>query len=389
MSTRAKVITAVMLVILTICAIFLNLLARQNRQNMQSIISGKAESANTVGKAIIDQASRQYSLRIKSFINYKSTETRKELIIAFADRDREQLQRLSKPFFDLLTKENPYFASMGWILPDNTAFLRVHNPKNFGQDVTQMRPDVAAVNKDHRSRSGFTTGYVGLQYRVVQPVFYQGEYLGALQFGIDGKVLLDALSKQLKTPTGFAIPNNEYANILPQHKKGLAGPTHTIESTEPLLFKDLLSEIDWSKARQALNTKDKTSFLCNVNLLTNFQGKEVGTLFVALDISDEVKKVSLFFCLRYLSVPFWLVYLFSFFTSAMALWFKKLLISTYRWPAATANLKRGLQNGPRNSSPRLKREKSPKPNYRRPKKWKPSASWLVALPMTLTTSSPV
>jgi signal transduction histidine kinase/CheY-like chemotaxis protein len=290
MSTRAKVITAVMLVILTIGAIFLTLFSRQNRQNLQSIISSKAESASIVARAIIDQAGRQYSLRMKSFVNYKAFDSKEVLIKTFADRDRQRLQIRSKPFFDLLQKENPYFASLGWILPDNTAFLRVHDPENFGQDVSKMRPDVVAVNKDRRQRSGFTTGYAGLHYRVVQPVFYQGAYLGAVQMGIKGEILTDTLSRQLKTPVGVAIPNGEYATILPQYQEGLSGPTHTIIASIPVFFENMLSEIDWTKAQHTLKDDEKTYILCNVNSLANFQGKELGILFVILDITSEVHR---------------------------------------------------------------------------------------------------
>lgn len=290
MSTRAKAITAVMLVILTICAIFLTLLAKQNQHLLQNIIQNKIASANIVAKAIIDQTSRHYTLRIKSFVNYKFSESREQLIKAFADRDREQLQNLSKPFFALLQKENPYFSTLGWILPDNTAFLRVHRPERFGDEVSAIRPDIAAVNTDRRQRSGFTTGYVGLQYRVVQPVYYQGEYLGALQIGIKGDVLLDTLSKQLRTPVGLAIPNSEYATILPPYQKGLTGLTHTTESADLDFFKNILPDIDWSKAQHTISIEDKTYILCNANSLTSFQGKELGILFVVLDISTEVEK---------------------------------------------------------------------------------------------------
>lgn len=288
MSTRAKAITAVMLVILTICAIFLTLLARQNHHSLQEIIESKAQSTALVAESIIRQTSNHYTLRIEGFLNYQASRSKEAMVAAFARRDRDQLLALSRPFFQLLQRENPYFATLGWILPDNTAFLRVHEPENFGQDVSAMRPDIAAVNRDRRQRSGFTTGYVGLQYRVVQPVFYQGAYLGALQMGIRGEALLDALARELKNPVGLAIPNSEYQTIRPQHQQGLRGPTHTIESSHPDLFQEILVGLDWQQARQTVTQGDNTYILCTVSSLTSFQGREVGLLFVALDITAEV-----------------------------------------------------------------------------------------------------
>lgn len=286
-SPRAKVIAAVMLVIITICFVFLSLLYRENLRSMQQIIDNKARSASIVAESIVEQTSIQYQLRIKSFINYKSSKTREMMIQAFANHDRQELQRLSKPFFDILQHENPHFSTLGWVLPDNHAFLRVHAPENFGQDVTKMRPDIAAVNTFREQRSGFTTGYIGLQYRVVEPVFYQNKYLGALQIGIEGQVLQEAIEKKLHAPAGVAIINSEYNAILKKYKKGIPGRTHTIDSSSPNLFQNIVN-FDWKKKQYRITLDDKPYVIYNVYTLSNFRNKELGVLFVALDISQEI-----------------------------------------------------------------------------------------------------
>ncbi len=286
-SPRAKVIAAVMLVIITICIVFLSLLYRENQRSMQQIIDNKARSAFIVAESIVEQTSIQYQLRIKSFLNYKSSKSREMMIQAFANRDRQELLRLSKPFFEILQHENPYFSTLGWILPDNHAFLRIHSPENFGQNVAKMRPDIAAVNTFREQRSGFTTGYIGLQYRVVEPVFYQNKYLGALQIGIEGQVLQDAIEKKLHAPAGVAILNSEYNAILKKYQKGIPGRTHTIDSSSPNLFQNIVN-LDWKKKQYRITLADKPYVIYNVYNLFNFQNKELGVLFVALDISQEV-----------------------------------------------------------------------------------------------------
>lgn len=276
-----------MLVIISICIIFLSLLYRENQRSMQQIIDSKAKSASIVAEAIIDQTSIQYQLRIKSFINYKSSKSREMMIQAFARRDRQELQRLCKPFFEILQKENPYVSTLGWILPDNHAFLRVHSPENFGQNVAEMRPDVAAVNRFHEQRSGFTTGYIGLQYRVIEPVFYKNKYLGAVQIGIEGKVLQHAIEKKLHAPAGVALLNSEYNSILENYQKGISGRSHTIDSSDPALFQGIIN-LDWSANQYRVTLDGKPYIIYKVYTLTNFQNKELGLLFVALDISQEV-----------------------------------------------------------------------------------------------------
>jgi len=286
-SPRAKVITAVMLVIITICAVFLTLLYQENQRSMQQIIDSKAQSASIVAEAIVEQTSIQYQLRIKSFLNYKSSKSREMMIQAFARRDRQELLRLSKPLFETLQEENSHFSTLGWILPDNQAFLRVHSPEDFGQNVTKMRPDVAAVNLFHKQRSGFTTGYIGLQYRVVEPVFYQNKYLGAVQIGIEGQVLQDAIEKKLQAPAGVAILNSEYKKILQKYQKGVSGRSHTIYSSNPPLFQNIVN-LDWNKSQYRTAFAGKDYVVYNVYNLLNFQNQELGLLFVALNISKEV-----------------------------------------------------------------------------------------------------
>lgn len=307
MSTRAKVITAVMVVILTICAIFLLLLSRQHQHYLEKSIATQLESADTVAETIIQQVSSNYALRIHGFVNYKASRSKEALVRAFAQRDRRLLQELSRPFFDILKNENPYFSTLGWILPDNTAFLRVHAPDNFGQNVGTIRPDVAAVNKEKRQQAGFTTGYVGLQYRVVHPVFFNDSYIGATQFGIKGTVLLDTLSNQLGTAVCLTMPLSEYNTILPEYRKELMrGPSHAVRVSHPDLFEPLLDEIDWRQERQTFTLKGHTYALCRVSALTNCQGDELAHLFVALDITNELQQGRSF-----LLTAFWLSALLS------------------------------------------------------------------------------
>ncbi len=287
LSPRATVIIAVMLTIISICTVFLFLIYQEEERNMQRILDSKAKSASIVAESIIEQTSAQYLIRIKNFVNYRVSMSRELMIQAFARRDRQALLELSKPLFAALQKENPYFSTLGWILPDNRAFLRVHAPENFGQDVAKMRPDVAAVNIFREQRSGFTTGYIGLQYRVVEPVFYHDEYLGALQIGIDGQVLQDAIRKKLDTPAGVAILKNEYEKILKKHQRGLPGRTHTIDTHDAALFQNIV-DFDWKKKQYRTNLAGTPYVISQTIPLTDFTGNELGLLFVALDISQEL-----------------------------------------------------------------------------------------------------
>ena len=170
-----------MLLITVICTVFGILLQRQLDDKTAEIIAGKQESAALLAETILAEVVHNYSKRIISFSNAGFSSRRELMIRAFAKRDRAELLRLSQPLVKVLKKENAYFATVGWILPDNRVFLRTHNPEKFGDDVGGLRVDIATVNKQHQQQAGFDVGTHSMQYRVVQPVYYHNEYLGAVE----------------------------------------------------------------------------------------------------------------------------------------------------------------------------------------------------------------
>jgi PAS domain S-box-containing protein len=288
MNTKWKVILSVMLLITAICSVFVVLVQRQHDDKVVEIIAGKSESAALLADTLLTSLSRQYQNRIKSFITPALSPSRKEIVHAFAERDSDKLLQLSKPFYTLLKKETPYFFSIAWILPNDEIFLHVHAPDKHGSNVRKMRPDIAAVNRDKRQYSGFDAGYMGMQYRVVQPVFYNDEYLGAVQFGIKASIIFDALQNKLKTIAGIAVLNEECEVVQGSKMPKFKGPTHTIRSRDVTVFQPAGEKLDWNRKQQRVVLGDRPHVILNVLPVSNFQNDILGTFFVALDISKEV-----------------------------------------------------------------------------------------------------
>ena len=103
---------------------------------------------------------------------------------------------------NILKKENPYFESLAWILADNKVFLRIQRPDFFGDDISLIRPDIAYVNREHDQVSGFDVGPYGMQFRVVQPVFYNGQYHDSFLYGVTRDVWIKN-ARELKNELGI------------------------------------------------------------------------------------------------------------------------------------------------------------------------------------------
>lgn len=104
-----------------------------------------------------------------------------EIAKLFAIRDRENLLRLLKPVYDELSKKG--IAQFQFHLSPATSFLRVHKPEKFGDDLSSFRNTVVACNNEKKIIKGLEEGVAGYGFRVVVPVYYEGEHIGSAEYG--------------------------------------------------------------------------------------------------------------------------------------------------------------------------------------------------------------
>ncbi|RQD72251.1 MAG: methyl-accepting chemotaxis protein [Tindallia sp. MSAO_Bac2] len=98
----------------------------------------------------------------------------------FAERDREQLQEELMPVYETLQEE---VAQIQFHLPDSTAFLRLHMPENYGDSLRDFRFTVNEANETLEIVEGLEEGRGGYGFRVVVPMFYQGQHTGSVEYG--------------------------------------------------------------------------------------------------------------------------------------------------------------------------------------------------------------
>ncbi len=288
MKTKWKVIASIMLLITAICFVFVMIVRQQHEEKVREIIAGKSESAALLADTILSVESSRYQKRISAFVNPGISLSREQMIRAFAQKDREKLLQLSTSLFTVLKKEDPYFRTIGWILPDNNVFLRVLYPEKYGDNVSTIRPDVAAVNRDRRQYSGFDVGIKSMQYRVVQPVFYKDEYIGAVQFGLDANMVIDALRNKLNTIAGMTILHEEWAGAKEAEFGASQGGLPLIRSLDAALFRPVKDTLDWNRQQQRIELDGSPYVVINVLPVTNYLDTKLGDFFVALDISEEL-----------------------------------------------------------------------------------------------------
>ncbi|MFZ5775233.1 MAG: ATP-binding protein [Thermodesulfobacteriota bacterium] len=205
MNIRTKAILSVMLIIATLAVVFAFLSIQQQHAHLHSVIAGKRENAKQLAANLQEQAYAPYKGRIVSLAT-----TKQEVIAAFAKRDREALYKATLPFYKTIKNKNPYFEIMHFHLPDNTSFLRMHLPGLHSDELAEIRPIIREVNVSHKQLAGYEVGKLGLFYRIVQPVFHGGQYVGALEFGLRYEKLLDLLRERVCPEVAISIKTSEW-----------------------------------------------------------------------------------------------------------------------------------------------------------------------------------
>ncbi|MEA3545981.1 MAG: PAS domain S-box protein, partial [Thermodesulfobacteriota bacterium] len=286
---KYKVVAFVTLVIFAICAGFSSYIIWHGQQDIAEKISANEKTIQAIASIVGENNATKYKRRIKSFLNIKAAPVREEILKAFERQDREGLLKLSKPYFKLFKKENPHFKNLGWVLPNNRVFLRIHKPEMLAEDISVLRPDLVRANKDLQQNYGYMPGHAGLSFRVVQPVIYKGNHLGVVQFGLSESLLVDMLQKQFEDVLVYqVIPAKTFQKVkfstLPSYIDG----SFTVQSHEHDidLLKSASTAIDWSLDQQRTVIQGKDYVISKVLDLSNYEGKPEGWLFALTDISE-------------------------------------------------------------------------------------------------------
>jgi putative methionine-R-sulfoxide reductase with GAF domain len=102
----------------------------------------------------------------------------------FAARNRLMLLEMTRETFNGL-RDQFGVRQYHFHTPESRSFLRVNSPDSFGDDLSGFRATVAQVNQTLQPVAGLEVGRTGLGLRGVHPVFYQGEHVGSVEFGLD------------------------------------------------------------------------------------------------------------------------------------------------------------------------------------------------------------
>jgi len=210
-----------------------------------------------------------------------AAQDREGLLAEYAQMFREQKEKFGVDQADFHT-------------PPAISFLRLHDPPNFGDDLTKARPLIVAVNRDQTPQKGFGIGRSGPAMFGLVPMYGpEGKYIGDFEFGIAFERILDELKNSFNIESAVFIDEA----LLHEYAKGVSPGVYSdqnrvgrfirFHSTNNAVFQSLVVDKD-------LNISDKIEYEREVRgvpygavmiPLRNGAGEMQGVVVAASDFS--------------------------------------------------------------------------------------------------------
>lgn len=199
---------------------------------------------------------------------------------ALARRDRRRLTELLAPAFQTLQRD---FGILQFHLhiPPATSFLRLHAPRQHGENMEAYRPTINRARETGTGVGGIEMGVLGLSIRSVAPVFHQGRLAGTVEFGVSlGMPLLTEFKKNYGAETAIYL----------REKEGREIPRVFAATVDQLLppadfFGRLLHSGEITVKTETLGDRKMTVIF---GPLRDFSGKIIGLVKISVDRSPTL-----------------------------------------------------------------------------------------------------
>ncbi|MBU0944704.1 MAG: response regulator [Proteobacteria bacterium] len=283
-SEKSKAIIVVMLVVVSLAALFSYEGILLHNRTIDQVILEKEKSIYRTVRDITLYSFAPYEQRLVTLLS-----THEGISRAFSDHDRETLYRLTLPLYEELKRENNHLHVMHFHLPDGHSFLRMHKPDKFGDDLRKIRPAVQYVHQKRTPLTCYEIGVLGVFYRIIQPVFYQGSYVGVVELGFKVHSVLESLKKQISDPLATYFVADRWQKMAKSLEyESLPFGKYIINSHNDPFFKQLPPDLDILAENVRLTIAGNAYLLHAYPVFTDFQGKPIGGFVVMQDLSQAL-----------------------------------------------------------------------------------------------------
>ena len=166
------------------------------------------------------------------------------------------------------------------------SFLRVWNPKKYGDDLSGFRKTIVAVKREKKPLVAIELGRAGLVVRGLAPVIYDGRYLGSVEF-MQG--LNSIVKKARKDGYVMAIVmDNKYLDVSRKLRSAPKVLHYSLAVKSSVIDQDFFRDLANVKIEDTKNYQITDKYLVHSVAIRDFSNNIVGYALVG----DSMKKVN-------------------------------------------------------------------------------------------------
>jgi methyl-accepting chemotaxis protein len=263
-------------------------------KNVQRLMQ---DNYNFFQTQIKDEAFRAYTLG-------KWVLQDKDILQAFADKDRQKLAELTHPYYSKIEKDID-IDLFQFHLPTARSFLRVSQLNKYGDDLSLLRPAVVVANREQSPVMGLDLTPAGAKIGAILPVSYNNQHIGTMEFTrtFDNKFIQNL--KKMSGQDYYIYYNNTAQN------------NYTLIASsggQIRLSKELQNKFDnvYQKSQAAFILDNDIYY--GIYKLTDYSNKAVGIVLIPVDYAPYIaqistyKRTSIFRSIMLISIIFMLVF---------------------------------------------------------------------------------
>jgi PAS domain S-box-containing protein len=178
-----------MFVLSVLCAIYFAISIKNQKQYINWQIQKENDIVNLEIKNLFQNTNQLYREKIQYFVN--NPEIKKE----FKANNIENLYRKIFPFYTILKSEDPYHFVVNFYTKENSLALNMETGYGNSQKTAPKNSIVFEANQEKRKKTGFEFVNSLLYYKIAEPIVFEGQYVGCIEFAIRENEIITFLAR--------------------------------------------------------------------------------------------------------------------------------------------------------------------------------------------------
>ncbi len=207
----------------------------------------------------------------------------------FSERKRDSLRAVLEPFFRDVLQNQYHIKQFQFHLPGAISFLRVHKPDKYGDDLSTFRKTVVTAGEQKRRVVALEVGKAGLGLRVVEPLYYNGKFIGTVELGKSVTEILSTTTHSIFANYVLLLDSRSVNRIADAFKLDKQGQykNWVIHYVSDQNMKEILNNTDITTEPTYYSANNK-HFIVQLIELPGVNKQPVAALVLASDITPSV-----------------------------------------------------------------------------------------------------